>query len=37
MRLTSLISLIVSAQATWDVVVHNNKIEKTLEKIYEDG
>jgi len=37
MRFTGLISLIATAHATWDVTVHNNKIENTLEHIYEDG
>jgi len=37
MRFTGIISLIASAHATWDVVVHNNKIEKTLEHMYHDG
>jgi len=37
MRFSLLVSLITTAQATWDVVVHNNKIEGELEHIMEDG
>jgi len=37
MRFTSIISLIATTQATWDIIVHNNKIEKTLHNIYHDG
>jgi len=37
MRLTSLISLIASVQATWDVEVHNHKIEGILGDIVKDG
>jgi hypothetical protein len=37
MRLAGIISLIATTQATWDVIVHNNKIERTLNNIYHDG
>ena len=37
MRFALLVSLIATTQATWDVVVHNNKIEGELKHIMEDG
>ena len=37
MRFTGIISLIATTQATWEVIIHNNKWEKTLEQIAHDG
>ena len=37
MRFTGIISLIATTQATWEVIIHNNKWEKALERVAQDG